>query len=62
METNELDVQVRKFITMKYYLNQQLDIVFETSESEKKSTVNADLKKKQKNYIIYSEFYSPYVV
>ena len=56
MEVDELDVQVRKLVTMKYYLNQQLDIEVETLENEEKPAVKTDLKKKKKKYTIYSEY------
>lgn len=49
MEVDELDVQVRKLVTMEYYLNQQLDIEVETLESEEKPAVNTDLKRRKRN-------------
>jgi hypothetical protein len=56
MKVDELDVQVRKLVTMEYYLNQQLDIEAEMLESEEKPVMNTDLKKKKKKYTIYSEY------
>ncbi|KAG1137102.1 hypothetical protein G6F37_007141 [Rhizopus arrhizus] len=56
MKVDKLDVQVRKLVTMEYYLNQQLDIEVEMLESEEKPVMNTDLKKKKKKYTIYSEY------
>ena len=56
MEVDELDVQMRKLVTMEYYLNQQLNIEVEMLESEEKPVVNTDLKKKKKKCTVYSEY------